>query len=105
MRYFGSYKQAGAAGGPSMQETDNPRFIVPQGSDTIPSQIYHDLFVSRSFGTQSGRLLDGVNLQLGVRNIFDAVPPMDVNFVNNYYLSPYGDVRLRSYWLSARKSF
>jgi outer membrane receptor protein involved in Fe transport len=50
-------------------------------------------------------LLDGVSMQFGVRNVFDKVPPLDAYYNGNYYMSPYGDVRLRSYWLNARLNF
>jgi outer membrane receptor protein involved in Fe transport len=70
------------------------------------------LFVGYSFGRSPGsgagpasRLLDGLSMQLGVRNVFDKVAPLDVGYSNNYYMSPYGEVRLRSYWLNVRLSF
>jgi outer membrane receptor protein involved in Fe transport len=46
-------------------------------------------------------------VQFGIRDIFDKAPPLDVNSNGDttYYLSPYGDMRLRSYWLSLRKEF
>lgn len=127
-RYFGDYKQQGAAGGPSATQraatgtTDAGRlpsttYTLPQGGNTIPSQIYHDLFVGYAFGdkqkTESlsrlskfgSKLLSGVTVQLGVRNVFDKIPPFDVYYSTNYYLSPYGDTRLRSYWLTLKKAF
>lgn len=51
------------------------------------------------------RFLNGLSIQLGGRNLFDQVPPLDVVYANNDYLSPYGDTRLRSYWLSLKRSF
>lgn len=120
-RYFGSYMQFGAAGGPSStqfynggQSTD--AYIPAQGSDTIPSQIYHDAFVgydvmAKSAGYSSGkaglveRVKSGWSIQAGVRNIFGALPPTDVFWSSNFYISPYGDTRLRSYWITVRKQF
>ena len=120
-RYFSSYKQYGAAGGPRSTESlagaQDPTYIRAQGSDTIPSQTYHDLFVSYAFGprkstsgselsTLSSKLLSGLSVQLGVRNIFNKTPPFDYYYyISNYYESPYGDLRLRTYWLSVKKSF
>jgi outer membrane receptor protein involved in Fe transport len=119
-RYFGSYKQYGAAGGPDSTQyyagADDPTYTVAQGSDTIPSQTYHDFFLSYAFGKQhassgsklhtfESALLDGLTVQLGVRNIFNKVPPFDYYYSDNYYESPYGDLRLRSYWLSVKKTF
>ncbi len=117
-RYFSSYKQYGAAGGPDAARRATAGLppsttrTLWQGGDAIPSQIYHDLFVAYSFDHSPGsgvgavsRLLDGLSMQLGVRNVFDKVAPLDAFYSNNYYMSPYGDVRLRSYWLNARLSF
>lgn len=120
-RYFGSYKQYGADGGPYATQNPSPTgyyrtyYRLRQGGDSIPSQIYHDLFVSYDFGnagaTRNTRgvipaLLSGVTLQAGVRNVFDKVPPYDFYYsFSQYFLSPYGDTRLRSYWLSLTKAF
>jgi hypothetical protein len=30
---------------------------------------------------------------------------MDAYYNGNFFLSPYGDVRLRSYWLNVRSAF
>jgi iron complex outermembrane receptor protein len=120
-RYFGAYKQYGAVGGPDSTQSfagaqDNV-YITAQGSDTIPSQMYHDVFVSYAFGekksasgsplsTLSNKLLSGVTVQLGVRNVFNKLPPFDYYYYNqNYYESPYGDLRLRTYWLTVKKTF
>ncbi|MEJ1971972.1 MAG: TonB-dependent receptor [Lacunisphaera sp.] len=127
VRYFSAYQQYGAAGGPSATQraatgttaaarAPSTSYTLPQGSDTIPSQMYHDLFVGYAFGKQrvesgsklhalGSSLLDGLTVQAGVRNIFNKVPPFDVYYSNNYYLSPYGDTRLRSYWLTVKKTF
>jgi iron complex outermembrane receptor protein len=120
-RYTGAYKQYGAAGGPYAQKTPTGSgrtlYILPQAGDTIPVQIYHDVFVGYAFGGRAGvkpdsrlravgaSLLDDLTLQLGVRNVFDTIPPLDAYYAGNNYFSPYGDLRLRSYWLSLRKSF
>jgi len=115
-RYYSSYKQFGAAGGPYSVLNYNgaayPFYIQAQGTDTISSQTYHDFFASYAFGKRGtsgsslrAKLLDGVTVQVGVRNIFDKVPPFDVKDDAYYYVSPYGDMRLRSYWISLRKEF
>ena len=116
--YYGSYKQYGAVGGPSATQNGAPStgYTGPQGSDTIPSQTYQDLFISYAFGKQHAKggsklgtlgssLLDGLTMQLGVRNVFNKAAPFDVYYDTNYYESPYGDMRLRSYWLSVKKTF
>lgn len=114
-RFFGSYKQYGAAGGPeSMQYNGGAQFqyyIAAQGSDEIASQIYHDIYASYQFGDGDGKanrkyinyFLKGLRIQLGVRNLMNERPPLDVFY--SYYTSPYGDRRLRSFWISVRKGF
>ena len=119
-RYFSDYKQYGAAGGPrstqSLSGAQDTTYIRAQGSDTIPSQTYHDLFVGYNFGkspTDAGsklkalgnKLLVGLTVQVGVRNVFNKVPPFDYFYSGTYYESPYGDLRLRTYWLSVKKAF
>ncbi|MDB6113245.1 MAG: hypothetical protein JWQ62_190 [Lacunisphaera sp.] len=116
-RFISSYKVQGAVGGPNSRQNANGgvsgNFIAAQGSNTVESQMYHDFFAGYAFGRVSAsrfkgeRLLDGVTVQIGVRNVFDKSPPLDVNNNGNatYYLSPYGDMRLRSYWLSVKKMF
>lgn len=120
--YYSSYKQQGAAGGPIASErlasgrAPFTTYITRQGGDTIPSQTYHDAFVSYAFGRGhtegkslsqriTGKILDDVVVQFGVRNVFDTLPPYDATYDTNYYISPFGDSRLRSYWLSVSKRF
>jgi outer membrane receptor protein involved in Fe transport len=118
--YYGSYKQYGAVGGPDSVQfnggAQDDTYITPQGSDTIPSQTYSDLFVGYAFGKQHAKtdsrlskigaaVLDGLTVQVGVRNVFDKVPPLDVYYLGNYYESPYGDMRMRSYWITVKKAF
>ena len=127
-RYVSDYKVYGAIGSPASLQLGNALYAstrVAQGSDYIPGQIYHDAFVSYAFRkNQSGSagaagsepkrpflgaiatsVLSGLTVEFGVRNLFDRTAPFDVKYDNNYYLSPYGDVRLRSYWVSLRKAF
>jgi iron complex outermembrane receptor protein len=85
-------------------------FDVNQGSDHVPSQIYHDIFATYRFdvGTTSGswsdHLFSDTEITLGVKNLFNKKPPFDANNTNFFY-SNFGDPRLASYWLSIRKSF
>ncbi len=118
VRYFSSYRQLGAAGGPySTLYADGDVYgttVAAQGGDTIPSQAYHDLYAGYTFRRGGGnradrpaglgaRLLDGLSVEGGVKNVFNKVPPYDAFYA--YYTSPYGDKRLRSYWVSVRKQF
>ncbi|MDB6126161.1 MAG: hypothetical protein JWM35_57, partial [Verrucomicrobia bacterium] len=117
VRYFGTYKVQGAVGGPNSRQSANggvfSNYIAAQGSDTVGSQMYHDAFAGYTFGRvttsrfKGENFLDGLALQVGVRNVFNKVPPLDVNILGSsaFYLSPFGDMRLRSYWVSVRKTF
>jgi iron complex outermembrane recepter protein len=116
VRYFDSYHQQGAVGGPfSTLYADGNVYgtrVAAQGASTIPSQTYHDIFAGYVFArekspAQSHRwgagLLHDLGIQVGVKNAFNKVPPFDAFY--QYYTSPYGDKRLRSYWVSVRKQF
>lgn len=111
-RYVSAYKQRGADGDPV---TTIQTFVMAQGKDTIPFQAYHDIYVGYVFGKSiraghsrkgmGSKLLSDLTLQLGVRNVFNKVPPLDAFFSSNFYSSPYGDSRLRNYWIKVRKQF
>ncbi|MBL9215668.1 MAG: TonB-dependent receptor plug domain-containing protein [Opitutaceae bacterium] len=122
VRFFGHYRQSGAAGGPNSVQFANggvylsPAYITAQGSDTIPSQLYHDAFLSYEWPRGEDRggaardglvasLLAGLSVQLVVTNVFAELPPVDVFYAANYYLSPYGDLRQRTYSLRVTKRF
>jgi len=115
--YYGSYYQYGVAGGPNSRINGyvSTYYTGAQGSDTIPSQVYHDVFASYAFPNRvraadapaqrlGARFLSGLTLQAGVKNVFDALPPFDA-YRAPYYVSSYGDTRLRSYWVSVKKAF
>jgi iron complex outermembrane recepter protein len=76
-----------------------------QGSARIGSQIYHDVFGSYRFGSQAERWnwLADSDVQVGVQNLFNRSPPVDVTSNAGYSL--YGDPRLASYYLRVRKTF
>ena len=121
---FGGYSQFGAAGDPGAYATQlgkglpytlNLRYITAQGAYTIPSQTYHNLYLSYTFrkdtfspnshwGHWSDSFLDGMKVSLVVNNVFNTLPPFDA-FYQPFYTSPYGDVQLRNYSISLKKSF
>jgi iron complex outermembrane recepter protein len=117
-RWYASYNVNGTAGDPVLSVT--PGFVpcltasvscpaVAQGSSTIPSQIYHDLFVSYAFGKSTsgsfaGRLSSDTTVQLIVKDVFNAYPPFDYLFAPFYY-SPYGTLNGRTIDLSFTKAF
>jgi iron complex outermembrane receptor protein len=101
LTYFGSYPQASA----------NAVVTLAQGASSIPSQTYHNLVIGYRItaGADAGtvrRMMKGISLQLGVKNLFDHAPPFDANS-SPYYYSPLatGAERGRGWWLSVRKQF
>ncbi|MBL8267278.1 TonB-dependent receptor domain-containing protein, partial [Steroidobacter sp.] len=98
--YYGSYPQYAGPGN---------TYIQAQGGSSIPSQIYHSVFAGYHFDPEPGarlQMLSGTSIEFGIRNLFDETPPFDAypGNLNNYY-SPFGDPRLRTYWLSLAKTF
>jgi len=91
-RYFDSYVVS-----------RNAATILNQGTSRVPSQHYHDAFVGYRFEAPS-RLLDGLELQAGVKNIFNAKPPLDMGNTFFFY-SLFGDPRLSSYYISLKQQF
>jgi outer membrane receptor protein involved in Fe transport len=87
----------------------NAQRVALQGAQTIPSQIYHDAFLSFEFADSAPLFLDGVKLVAGVQNVFDTDPPTiaanGLGVFDSGAYSQYGDPRLRAYNVSLRKSF
>ena len=118
--YFGSYLQVyGSPGSPYAIQSGQPYtfYTDAQGGYKIPSQVYHDIFVSYVFdktahaseSTLAGKALSGLAIQFRVKNVFNTLPPFDAYYGpasggGNFY-SPYGDPRLRDYRISVSKSF
>lgn len=84
--------------------------FVSQGSPDVRSQSYHDAFAAYRFESSGvsprgfARLTSGLDITLGVRNVFNTEPPLDVFNQSSFY-STFGDARLASYYLTIRKSF
>lgn len=88
------------------------------GGEWVPSQVYHDLsfsyrfpFVSysapregsRTFKSFASGLLNGVELQLAVYNLFGSKPAFDPSNSTLTPFSTYGDIRLREFRVSIKK--
>ncbi len=108
-RYISSYNVYGSPGAPISSTT----YTTMQGSDTVPGQLYHDIFGSYFFGRakkKSGQnkfvrsLLAGLSVKAGIRDVFNEAPPFDA-FRGPYYYSNYGSARMREYWITVRKDF
>ncbi len=79
----------------------------------VESQVFHDVFVRHRFGTSmsmsesaslGSRLLDGLEVQLGIRNVFNTKPRFDVSNGFTYY-SWLGDPRMATYYLTLKHYF
>lgn len=103
--YFDSYRvYSGTA-----SESTRTAAILNQGSETIPSQTYHDIFARyrTEINLDSPGIFDNLEINFGIRNIFNREPPIlatiDTSVSSAY--STYGDPRLRMYSISLTKSF
>jgi len=108
-RYISAYNVYGSPGAP----ITSPTYTTMQGGDTVPGQLYHDIFGSYFFQRRSSKasrnlgvrsLLTGLSIKAGIRDIFDKAPPYDA-FRGPYYYSNYGSPRMREYWITVRKDF
>ena len=106
--YYGSYYGYGAPDDPlAGQSGDLLPFVTPfwtaQGSTSIPSQTYHDIFASYTTAGATPYWLGNITLQASIDNVFNSAPAFDSS--GPYYLSPLGDPRLRAYRLTVTKVF
>lgn len=97
--------------------TENPAVVGPatdaairlQGNGgVVPSQTYHDMYVAwRPGETFQPGLLSGTEVQLGLRNVFDEMPPFDASIfaIYGYHHSPLGNALGRSYQIALAKRF
>jgi iron complex outermembrane receptor protein len=76
-----------------------------QGAEDVPSQTYHDLSVRYAFHTNRfASWLDALEVQAGVKNIFNKDVPYDATSPSVFY-SLIGDPRGAVYQLSLRAGF
>lgn len=80
MRYFGGY-----------YVNANRSVSANQGAARVSGQALFDVF-------GSWKIFKATTIAGGIRNIFDKRPPIDVTRTTGY--APYGDPRLRSFYLS-----
>jgi outer membrane receptor protein involved in Fe transport len=99
-RYLGSYLVADPA-----QASSAPLILSQGNGGRVPSQMYHDVLLAWSSpATLGDSIFSGLEIKLGIANVFNKVPPFDASN-DTYFYSFYGDPRLRSYSVSIRKSF
>ncbi len=98
--YFDSY----------LVSTNAVQVLSQGGNGRVPGQVYHDFVLGYRFQAAGGKAgwrrdwVDGTEIQLGVRNVFDAKPPFDASNTQAYY-SLFGDPRGASFYVSARHRF
>jgi iron complex outermembrane receptor protein len=93
-QYYGRYKVESSP----LALYDITQYLSTQRGGHIRPQVYLDVFASRSFG--QGR---GTELQVIVRNLLDATPPLALAAPTGY--STYGDARGRSFEISLTRRF
>ncbi|MDB6170058.1 MAG: hypothetical protein JWM88_2922 [Verrucomicrobia bacterium] len=82
-----------------------------QGSDHIPSQTYHDAFVSYRLPDADSssrfwsKVRSGTEVTIGIRNIFNKAPPFDAQNTAFGYYSYYGNPRLATYYVMLKHTF
>lgn len=102
-QYFDSYRVYTSTDIESFRE----RKMLDQGSEYVSSQIYHDIFSRIQLGSMLGsrsRALEGLELYVGIQNVFDKRPPILATIGSNVY-SQYGDPRMRRFSVQLRSSF
>jgi len=77
--------------------------VLSQGrSGKVSSQTYHDAFVRYRFARRTGILAD-TEFSLGVKNLFNQAPPIDMS--RRHYYSSFGDPRMRRIYANVKKTF
>lgn len=71
--------------------------VAAQGSATVNSQIYHDMNITYRFPQK-------ITVRAGINNVFNKMPPVDASQQPLFY-SPFGDPRLRTFYLGVTKGF
>lgn len=105
MQYYGSY----LVYTPGSAATTIAAQILSQGSDTIPSQNYHDLLATYRWGAQPAgwqRFLANTQLSVGVQNFLNTRPPvLATTSIGPGGYSALGDARLARYTITVRRKF
>jgi outer membrane receptor protein involved in Fe transport len=134
VNYYGGYAQSGAPGDPlpyssyylrlalfqALGRTPPPftpttTYTDAQGGYAVPSQVFHNLYVSHEFGKSPfssssnwGRLgnslLGNVKVSLSINDIFNTPPAYDA-YYSPFFASPYGDPNLRTYQLQLKRTW
>ena len=100
VRYFDSYQVA------ANRQTSGAVTVLNQGGLRVPSQSYHDLFATWKFAPRLP-FVSGIELQAGVKNVFDKRPPLDAGNTQSlsYLYGPFGDPPGAVYYASFKTAF
>ena len=119
-RFNDSYFEYGAAGGSLSTQNaagaDFSNYSRALGSRRVDSQVFNDVIVGYNFGHVasagrnqdswlSSKMFNGFSVQLGIKNVFNKAPAFDTGPFGIGLMSPYGDSRMRDFWLSVKRSF
>ena len=103
-QYYDSYRAYSVF----QSEASAEQTVLQQGSEYIPSQIYHDVFATYRFdehSRSSSNLFSGLDLRVGIQNVFDERPPTIATTSASRGYSLFGDPRLRRFTIDIRKKF
>ncbi len=98
MQYYASYLATDPDPNAAASNLTTTRLL---GSDRVPAQRYHDVFIKYRTLFQTNRLLRDIEISFGVQNLFNTYPPFD----GGLGLSSFADPRLRRFVSSIRKKF
>ena len=76
----------------------------------VSGQIYHDVNIGYRTPITPGhgllsKVFGNITIQAGVKNVFNTKPAFYVDYNQGLIYSPYGDPRLRDFWVSIKKEF
>jgi len=99
VQYYDKYKVCAATDDSFLCDATK----LDQGRSIVPSQMYHDLYITREFSGSGSSVLKNVIVTLGVQNIFNTEPPVIADGGVAY--STYADPRGRRITLELRRHF
>jgi iron complex outermembrane receptor protein len=105
MQYYGAYFTA------DPKVATNAAALLAQGNGgKVKAQAYHDVYAGYLFPREARTgggwksIVSGSEVRVGLRNLFDRMPPVDVTRTG-YYYSALGDLRGISYHVTVKRSF
>lgn len=99
-QYYGSYRVCAS----TSSDFSCDQRETWQGAGKVPSHVYHDVYVSYDFSSESGALRD-TDIRFGVNNVFNNQGSTISSAIASVTPASYFDPRLRRYTLTVRKHF